>query len=256
MREFADGWFQAWSKEDLVTEIREAKIKPAFRANIWFVEGRDLNMLVDSGFGLLSLRENIRILLEKPIVAVATHSHCDHIGGHHEFAQTAIHASEADILRHPTNENTVAKGYVRQGMFIDAGDGDNFDPHSFVIRGVEPTRLLLDGDVIDLGDRAFEVIHVPGHSPGSIALLERATGILFSGDMVHAGPNGIGRYSLYHSDNDAWLRSVERLLSLPVKTVHAGHFESFGMGRYRQILEEYVERRLTPGFPMMLNSYE
>ena len=50
------------------------------------------------------------------------------------------------------------------------------------------TRLLGDGDVIDLGDRAFEVLHLPGHSPGSIGLWEAATGILFSGDAVYDGP--------------------------------------------------------------------
>ena len=50
------------------------------------------------------------------------------------------------------------------------------------------TRLLEDGDVVDLGDRVLEVIHTPGHSPGGIALFERATGILFSGDIVYDGP--------------------------------------------------------------------
>ncbi|MGT2465803.1 MBL fold metallo-hydrolase [Mesorhizobium atlanticum] len=50
-----------------------------------------------------------------------------------------------------------------------------------------------DGDVVDLGDRAFEVIHVPGHSPGSIMLYDRRDQILFSGDTVHNGSRGIGR---------------------------------------------------------------
>lgn len=255
MRGYADGWFETRPTDGRITGIREAKIKPNFRANMWFVEGRDLNMLVDSGFGLASLRENIEIFSEKPIIAVATHSHCDHIGGHYEFAQTAIHAAEADILRYPTNDNTVAKGYVSRAMFIEPDDWESFDPDSYSIQGVEPTRLLADGDIVDLGNRAFEVIHVPGHSPGGIALLENSTGILFSGDMVHAGPSGIGRYALYHSDNEAWLTSVERLLGLPVKTVHAGHFESFGADRYRQILEEYLERRANPDFPLLLNAY-
>ncbi len=51
-----------------------------------------------------------------------------------------------------------------------------------------PTRLLDDGDVVDCGDRSFEVLHLPGHSPGSIGLWEAASGILFSGDAVYDGP--------------------------------------------------------------------
>ena len=54
-----------------------------------------------------------------------------------------------------------------------------------------PGRVALHtpaGDVIDLGDRAFEVIHTPGHSPGGIGLLERKTGIFLSGDIVYDGP--------------------------------------------------------------------
>ena len=50
------------------------------------------------------------------------------------------------------------------------------------------TTLLCDGDVVDLGDRAFEVLHLPGHSPGSIGLWEPATGVLFSGDAIYDGP--------------------------------------------------------------------
>lgn len=66
MREFADGWFEAWPTADRVTEIREAKIKPNFRANMWFVEGRDLNLLVDSGFGLVSLGMNAFATTDQP----------------------------------------------------------------------------------------------------------------------------------------------------------------------------------------------
>ena len=49
------------------------------------------------------------------------------------------------------------------------------------------TRLIDEGDVIDLGDRIFEVLHTPGHSEGEILLWEAFTGILFSGDMIYDG---------------------------------------------------------------------
>lgn len=253
MAQYADGWFQAEPLGDDVVMICEARIKADFRANIWFVAGRDCNMLVDSGFGIVSLTRHIDFLSKKPTLVVATHSHCDHIGGHHEFASRAIHSAESDILRNPSQENTAAKGYVSRDMFVNPEDHSEFVPANYSIVGCEPTRLLSEGDILDLGNRAFEVLHVPGHSPGGIVLYEAKTGVLFSGDMVHNGPAGIGRYYLYHSDLEQWLVSVDRLMRIPVSVVHGGHYGSFGLKRYLEILQEYVERRRTPGFPLILN---
>ena len=86
-------------------------------------------------------------------------------------------------------------------------------------------RLLADGDVVDLGDRAFEVLHLPGHSPGSIGLWEEATGVLFSGDAVYDGPL---LDELDDSDVEAYVATMRRLRELPVTVVHAGHEPSFG----------------------------
>jgi glyoxylase-like metal-dependent hydrolase (beta-lactamase superfamily II) len=244
-------WFATEHLPDGVTRIWEHRIKPDFGANMWLVEGRDHKLLIDGGFGFVSLREHVPELAGKPVIAVASHSHCDHIGSLHEFADCRIHAAEADILRNPTIENTVAKGYMTNAMF-GGEPPKSFDPDGISFQSVEPARLLSDGDSVDLGDRVFEVVHLPGHSPGSIGLFERATGILFSGDVVHNGSNGIGRFHLYHSNMDDWLRSVERLRKLPVTTVHAGHFDSFGGERYMAILDEYLARRRMPDFPLIL----
>jgi glyoxylase-like metal-dependent hydrolase (beta-lactamase superfamily II) len=92
----------------------------------------------------------------------------------------------------------------------------------------------------------FEVLHVPGHSPGSIALWEEATGVLFSGDAVYDGPLVD---DAYHSNGDDYLRTLVRLRELPVTVVHGGHFPSFGRQRYRQIIDDYVAGRRTPGCP-------
>ena len=102
------------------------------------------------------------------------------------------------------------------------------------------TRLVGDGDVIDLGDRHFEVMHTPGHSPGEIMLWEAASGILFSGDTVYDGPL---IDDAYHSDIAAYVVSMKRILDLPVRLVHGGHFPSFGGARYRALIREYLEAK-------------
>ena len=79
--------------------------------------------------------------------------------------------------------------------------------------------------LIDEGDRTFEVIHTPGHSPGSIMLGEASTGILFTGDTVYDGPLVD---DAFHSDVGAYIASMKRILELTVRVVHGGHFPSFG----------------------------
>ncbi len=96
--------------------------------------------------------------------------------------------------------------------------------------------------MVDLGDRAFEVVHTPGHSPGGIALFERATGILFSGDIVYDGPL---IEDCPGADLDAYGRSLVRLLDLPVRLVHGGHFPSCSGERVRELARDWLRRHET-----------
>ena len=98
--------------------------------------------------------------------------------------------------------------------------------------------------MIDLGDRAFEVVHTPGHSPGGIALWERKTGILLSGDIIYDGPL---IDDCYHSDLGDYETSLRRLAKLPAETVHGGHFPSFARRRLGEVIDEYLIGRRLPG---------
>jgi len=103
-----------------------------------------------------------------------------------------------------------------------------------------PTRVVEQGDVIDLGNRVFEVLHLPGHSPGSMGLWEPATGIFFSGDAIYDGPL---LDELPGSDVAKYLHTMRRLLQLPARIVHAGHDPSFDGARLRELAEAYLRRR-------------
>ena len=88
------------------------------------------------------------------------------------------------------------------------------------------------------------MLHLPGHSPGSIGLWEEASGTLFSGDAVYDGPL---LDELPESDIGQYCRTMERLLDLPVDVVHAGHDPSFGRDRLRELASSYLQRRrVTP----------
>lgn len=234
-------WWRVRGVGDGITWIDEPHIHEFYRCNVWHVRGRDGDMLVDSGMGVVSLREWVPLVTERPLEAVASHTHFDHIGCHHEFPCRSCHAAEAEMMRVPTRVATLADPYVTDGIFT-ALPPSPYSSATYAVKSAPATRLLWDGDVVDLGDRYFEVIHTPGHSPGGIALWEAATGVLFSGDIVYDGPL---IEDTYHSDAADYHRSMVRLYDLPVRVVHGGHFASYGRERHREIIGNWLREKET-----------
>jgi glyoxylase-like metal-dependent hydrolase (beta-lactamase superfamily II) len=113
----AQDWYVTQRVGDDVTYVGEPHIKEYYRCNMWPVRGRDRDMLVDSGMGVVSLREHVPLVTEKPCVAVASHTHFDHIGCHHEFKDRIVHSSQAVLMANPTRENTYADKYVTDEIF-------------------------------------------------------------------------------------------------------------------------------------------
>ena len=226
---------------------------PLLRCNVWHVRGRDCDLVIDTALGLAPLAHLVEHELGHGVLAVATHSHSDHVGGMHEFAERAIHRAEAADLTTPMRTTLVAEHYgdTVLGPYRDAGYEI---PELFVdavpaagmamvgeIAPAAATRVLDDGDVVDCGDRSFEVLHLPGHSPGSIGLWDAATGVLFSGDAVYDGPL---LDELEGSDLDDYVATMRRLRELPVTAVHGGHEASFGRDRLVQICDTYLAGRV------------
>ncbi|WP_018700202.1 MBL fold metallo-hydrolase [Amorphus coralli] len=235
----ARDWYRTRRLADDVTFIDEPHIREFYRCNIWHVRGRDRDMLVDSGMGVVSLRTHVPLVTERALTAVASHTHFDHIGCHHEFADRCVHAAEADILANPTRTAILADPYVTDDIFT-ALPPEPYASATYAVKAAPATRILEDGDVIDLGDRTFEVIHTPGHSPGGIALYEKATRILFSGDIVYDGPL---IEDTYHANANAYVASMKRLYDLPVSIVHGGHFPSYGPLRHRAIIGDWLRAK-------------
>ncbi|MBM1218750.1 MBL fold metallo-hydrolase [Ponticoccus sp. SC2-23] len=232
-------WYRIRHLSDDVTFIDEPFIHEFYRCNIWHVRGRDRDMLVDSGMGVVSLRDWVPLVTERALTAVASHTHFDHIGCHHEFEDRAVHRAEAGIMADPTRASTLADPYVTDEIF-DRLPPAPYESATYAVKRAPATRILDDGDLVDLGDRQFEVIHTPGHSPGGIALWEAATGILFSGDIVYDGPL---IEDTYHADAADYHRSMVRLHDLPVRVVHGGHFPSYDGARHRQIIRAWLDEK-------------
>jgi glyoxylase-like metal-dependent hydrolase (beta-lactamase superfamily II) len=240
----AQPWFELHQYSNDITLVREPHVLGGAFTNMWHVRGRDCDLLLDSGMGVLSLREHVALLSERPVICVASHTHFDHIGGHHEFEQRVVHEAEADILASVDPVDTVLEGY-REHAF-DALPYEGFEPSNYAITPAPATRSVREGDIIDLGDRHFEVRHLPGHSPGSIVLWEQATATLISGDVITQGKL---LDELYHSDSDAYVDSLGRIRNLSVDIVLPGHYEPFGRQRFVELIDNYVATKKRPMCP-------
>lgn len=122
-------------------------------------EGTQRAMLVDTGFGTLQLREIVTGLTDLPVFVVNTHTDKDHTGCNKDFESVYIHPAEMEHYK-----NSLPEGCC-----------------------IEDVRPLWEGDIVDLGHWKFEVILTPGHTPGSIMLLEREKRMLISGDTIQNG---------------------------------------------------------------------
>jgi glyoxylase-like metal-dependent hydrolase (beta-lactamase superfamily II) len=222
-------------------------VHPLLRANTWLVRGRDRDLLVDTGLGVAPIRPVVLDLTggREPVVVV-THDHLDHLGGAHEFADVWAHPAEApDRPRGSLHGPTLARllglgGEELPEWLLDRGPRADYALDDYVLRPVTPGRALVDGDVVDLGDRTLEVLHLPGHSPGSIALLDRDAATLFSGDVVY---DDEPLDDLAGGDPTAYADSMRRLLGLDVRLVHAGHDDDLSAARMREVAEGYLRRR-------------
>ena len=249
----ADRWFEFQRIDSDITLIWEPHVVPLIRCNIWHVRGRARDLLIDTGLGMASLKAAARDLFDKALTAVATHAHYDHVGGFHEFEDRIIHRAEAakaaagnaaslygggkeDALL----ESIRAAGYDVPPQLFTAVPSDEYDPLAYQVRPA-PGR---DGDhrsgPLHVGGRRFEILHLPGHSPGSIGLWEAETGILFSGDAIYDGPL---LDELPGSDISIYVATMKRLRDLPVTVVHAGHDPSFGRDRLRELCDAYLAKR-------------
>jgi glyoxylase-like metal-dependent hydrolase (beta-lactamase superfamily II) len=235
-------WYETIRFADDVTLVHEPWIKPFFRCNMWHVRGRDRDLLFDTGLGHFSLRRHVKLVTERHVTCVASHSHFDHIGSLHEFPHRCVHEAEADILADPTNHKTLAGAYATDDMFIALPEA--WDASSYAIKPAPAHQLLKSGDMIDLGNRVFEVIHTPGHSPGGIGLFEHKTGIFLSGDIIYDGPL---IEDTYHSNISDYISTMQTLRGLNVSTIHGGHFPSFGPVRFHQLIDEYIDGKRRAG---------
>jgi glyoxylase-like metal-dependent hydrolase (beta-lactamase superfamily II) len=152
---------------------------------------------------------------------IVTHTHLDHIGCLAEiqkklpWAELWVHQSEADLLDHGEEKVVYGMDMFRIACQIQF----RLKPGAFKF---QVGRKLQGGETLDLGETVWEVLHIPGHSMGSIGLYHRPMKILIPGDVVYA-EHAIGRFDLYSANPSELKESLIRLAELEVDILLPGH---------------------------------
>ncbi|MDR6610728.1 MBL fold metallo-hydrolase [Leifsonia sp. 1010] len=241
-----ENWYRReWSAPG-IERIDEPHVHEFLRANIWRVVGQDRDLVVDAGLGVASLRERAADLFEHAPVLVLTHAHLDHVGSAHEFPDRRMHRysqvndSTPATLRGPELAGLLGVDWPDMpALLVDAVPRD-FEVDSYGVHSAPPTTILDDGDLVDLGDRRLRVLHLPGHTSGSLCLFDEQAGALFSGDVIY---DDILLDGLDESDIDQYVQSMLRLRDLPVRTVYPGHGDPFDGTRMLEIIDDYLSSR-------------
>ena len=248
MKTVQQPWFETQRFSDDLYCITEPFYCWENRANLWLIKGRDADLLIDTGLGVSSLKLYLAELLDKPLKVVASHVHFDHSGSCHEFEQVYIHQNEHRALCTGDAQLILSApefDFVPERDF-DAIPYQGFSASDYEVRACPHAQVLQHGDVIDLGDRAFEVMHLPGHSSGSIGLYDARRQQFFSGDVVYDGQL---LDDLEDSLVEDYLVTMEQLLHLKIDEVRPGHYRSFDRRRLNELVTKYIDTRKAPLCP-------
>ena len=170
-----------------------------YGTNCWLIaaDGADEAVVVDPGFEPEAVHAMLDAAGKRPVAVLLTHAHADHAMQAGALAgddlPVMIHAADAPAFEDP------------DGWAVGAGTP---------LSPVKDLRRFDDGDVLRLsGGVTVEVLHTPGHTPGSCCFRVSGDALLFSGDLVFAGT--VGRSDFANSDPQAMRLSLERFLTLP-----------------------------------------
>lgn len=214
----SDPWFEVYKVAPGTFAIYEPH--QAEETISYLIVGTKQAVLFDTGMGISSIRKVTTQLTSRPVVVLNSHTHNDHVGGNWEFP--FVYGMDTDFTRkNARGSREDAQAEIAPGQIC--GDlPKSFNPATYATKKWNISHFVHDGFKVNLGARTVEVIATPGHTPDAIALLDRANGLLFTGDTYYPAPIWLYRPE---TDMDAYVASAKRLAALApqVKMVLGAH---------------------------------
>ena len=215
----SDNWFQVYETSEGVFSIVEPYQYEESISHL--IVGEERAILFDTGLGLLPIRPVVERITDRPVTVLNSHTHFDHVGGNAEF--TSILAIDSDYTRANMagfDHRRIAADFGPEAFCTDPPPGVDLD--LIHTRPWQASRYVADGEILDLGGRRLEILHVPGHAPDATALLDSDNGLLFTGDTFSAAELWL---FVPETNLDEYDRSITRLANIEkdVKYLFGAH---------------------------------
>jgi glyoxylase-like metal-dependent hydrolase (beta-lactamase superfamily II) len=152
---------------------------------MYLVEGNQKAMLVDTGMGIGDLFNEISAITNLPLIVVNTHGHPDHAGGNPNFSEVWLSSKDLSIMRSMCSDKYRVKD-------LKSFNEEQSHVYQSLIKMIPYKEVLIhsiyNGQIFDLGNRQFEVVEMPGHTPGCVGFLNKQEKIFFTGDTIVKTP--------------------------------------------------------------------
>jgi glyoxylase-like metal-dependent hydrolase (beta-lactamase superfamily II) len=177
-------WFEIYKvSEGVIAFLEPGHTEEAIS---YLVLGNERAVLLDTGMGVANLQAEVERLTDLPVVVVVSHGHYDHVGDNHRFSEVWAFDCDTDVTRiEQGRTREECTRYMAPGLYLELPAG--FNPATYEILPSRVTHRLRHREIIDLGGRTLTVHHTPGHTEGSICLLDSRGGLLFTGDTFYPG---------------------------------------------------------------------
>jgi glyoxylase-like metal-dependent hydrolase (beta-lactamase superfamily II) len=203
----SDPWFEVYKPAPGVFAIYEPHQSEEVIS--YLIVGGKRALLFDTGMGISDIKIVTSELTTLPILVLNSHTHNDHVGGNWEFS--TVYGMDTEFTRtNALGSHEDAQAEITSGQICGALP-PGFDLRTYQTRAWKTTAFTHDGDKFDLGGRTLEVLATPGHTPDSMALIDRANGLLFTGDTYYPAPIWLFRPE---TDLAAYAASTRRLAAL------------------------------------------
>jgi glyoxylase-like metal-dependent hydrolase (beta-lactamase superfamily II) len=241
-------WFEIY----LVGKGTFALLEPRHYEEVisYLILGNERGILFDTGMGIGNIQAEVENLIDLPVIVVNSHCHYDHVGDNHRYAEVWAFDHDGEVARIERGKTRAeCEHYLEPDSYTELPV--DFDPATYEIRPTPVTKRLQHLDAIELGGRTLTVHHTPGHSPGSICLLDSQDDLLFTGDAFYPGM----MYAHFEdSDFDAYQQSIAYMVSLLSGVSHLcpAHNEAYVpkevLERVQEAFQQIVAGREPDGY--------
>ena len=178
------------------------------------IVGREKALLFDTGYGFGDLKAVVASITDKPLIVVNSHGHVDHACGNARFGGAYLHPADFDLCRVHNGPE------LRKAELETAEVPMDFNMEEYLRLGTGKLEPIEDGHIFDLGGLTLEVVHLPGHTAGSIGLWCREKKLLWVGDAMNCF---VWLFLPEAQGLSTYIRTLHRAAALPFDSMIQSH---------------------------------